>query len=249
MKMKNKIVILTGGNSGVGQCTVQLFTEEEAIIIALDLRTDWLEEFAKEHSNVTVKCANVADEVQIKEIVAETIEKYGRIDVLLNIAGIFDGFHTVLDTSNEYFEKIMNVNMYGPLYATRAVLPHMLEADKGSIVTVASIAGSVGFRGGLAYTMSKHAVVGMTKNIGFTYANTNVRINAVCPGGINTPLLSNGHANSAELGMERYLTGKGIKARNCEPEEVAEVCLFLASDAASGITGTEVHVSAGASAY
>lgn len=249
MRMKNKVVLLTGGNSGVGQSAVRLFTEEGAAIVALDLKTDWLEEFARNHPSVTSKCADVTDEAQIREIVAETIEKYGRIDVLLNIAGIFDGFHTVLDTGNDFFEKVMRVNMYGPLYAVRAVLPHMLEADKGSIITVASIAGSVGFRGGLAYTMSKHAVVGMTKNIGFTYADTHVRINAVCPGGINTPLLFNGHANSAELGMERYLTGKGIKARNCEPEEVAEVCLFLASDASSGITGTEVHVSAGASAY
>ncbi len=249
MKMENKIVLLTGGNSGVGQCAVRLFTEEGAIIIALDLRTDWLDEFSREHSNVISKCVDVTDKAKINEIVDETIKKYGRIDVLLNIAGIFDGFHTILDTSNECFEKVMSVNMYGPLYAIRAVLPHMLKADNGSIVTVASIAGSVGFRGGLSYTMSKHAVVGMTKNIGFTYSNTNVRINAVCPGGINTPLLLNGHANSAELGMKRYLTGKDIKARNCEPEEVAQVCLFLASDASSGITGTEVHVSAGASAY
>lgn len=249
MKMKDKVVILTGGNSGVGQCAVRLFTQEGAQIIALDLNTDWLETFAADHPNVTPRQANVADEERVRQIVAETMERYGRIDVLLNIAGIFDGFHTVLDTGDEYFEKIMQVNMYSPLYATRAVLPHMLAADKGSIVTVASIAGTVGFRGGLAYTMSKHAVVGMTKNIGFTYANTNVRINAVCPGGINAPLLLNGHANSAPLGMERYLTGKGIKPRNCEPEEVAEVCLFLASDAASGITGTEMHVSAGASAY
>lgn len=249
MQMKGKVVLLTGGNSGVGQCAVRLFTKEGATIIALDLKTDWIEQFAKDHFNVTYKCANVADEARIKEIVAETMEKYGRIDVLLNIAGIFDGFHTVLDTSDESFKRVMDVNMNGPLYAIRAVLPHMLAADKGSIVNVASIAGTVGFRGGLAYTMSKHAVIGMTKNIGFTYANTNVRINAVCPGGINTPLLLNGHANSAELGMERYLTGKAIKPRNCEPEEVAEVCLFLASNASSGITGTEIHVSAGASAY
>lgn len=249
MKMKDRVVILTGGNSGVGQCAVRLFAQEGATVVALDLGTDWIEEFAKDHPSVTPKRANVADEARIKEIVAETMEKYGHIDVLLNIAGIFDGFHTVLDTSDEYFKKVMDVNMYGPLYTIRAVLPHMLAADKGSIVTVASLAGNVGFRGGLSYTMSKHAVVGMTKNIGFTYANTKVRINAVCPGGINTPLLHNGHANSAELGMERYLTGKAIKPRNCEPQEVAEVCLFLASDASSGITGTAIDVSAGASAY
>lgn len=249
MRMENKVVILTGGNSGVGQCAVRQFTDEGATIVALDLKTDWIEEFAKDHPNVTPMAADVSNEPRIKEIVAYTMEKFGHIDVLLNIAGIFDSFHTILDTSDEYFDKMMKVNMYGPLYTTRAVLPHMLAADKGSIVNVASIAGTVGFRGGLGYTMSKHAVVGMTKNIGFTYANTKVRINAICPGGINTPLLFNGHANSAELGMERYLTGKAIKPRNCEPEEVAAACLFLASDEASGITSTELHVSAGASAY
>lgn len=249
MKMSEKVVLLTGGNSGVGQSTVKLFTEEGATIIAIDIRTDWLEEFAREHSNVTPICASVADREAINTIVAETVEKYGRIDALLNIAGVFDNFYTVLETDDALFEKMMAINMYGPLYAIKAVLPHMLSADKGSIVTVASIAGTVGFRGGLGYTMSKHAVVGMTKNIGFTYADTNVRCNAVCPGGINTPLLTNGHGNASELGMRRYATGKPIKPRNCEPEEIAEILLFLASDASSGITGELIHASAGASSY
>ena len=136
-------------------------------------------------------------------------------------------------------------------YLIREVLPHMLKVNKGSIVNVASIASNVGFRGGLGYTMSKHAIAGLVQNVAFTYADTGVRINAVCPGGINTPLLTNGHmaGNSSELGMRRYSTGKPIKPRNCEPEEVAEVCLFLASDASSGMTGSLVACDAGASSY
>lgn len=249
MQLAGKVVLLTGGNSGVGQSTVKLFTEEGAAIVAVDIRTDWLEEYALDHKNVTPVCASVADREAIDRIVEETIKAHGRIDALLNIAGVFDNFYTVLETDDALFEKMMNINMYGPLYAIKAVLPHMLAADRGSIVTVASIAGTVGFRGGLGYTMSKHAVVGMTKNIGFTYADTNVRCNAICPGGINTPLLVNGHGSASDLGMRRYATGKPIKPRNCEPEEIAEILLFLASDASSGITGELIHASAGASSY
>jgi len=251
MRMDGKVVLMTGGNSGVGQSTVRLFTQEGATIIAMDLKTDWLEEYAKEHDNVTAIQANVTDESKMQAIVEDVIAKHGRIDALLNIAGVFDAFFTVLETSNEQLEKTMAVNVYGPLYLIRAVLPHMLKADKGSIVNVASIASNVGFRGGLGYTMSKHALAGLVQNIAFTYADTGVRINAVCPGGINTPLLTNGHmaGNSSELGMRRYSTGKPIKPRNCEPEEVAEVCLFLASDASSGMTGSLVACDAGASSY
>lgn len=251
MRLDGKVVLLTGGNSGVGQSVVKLFTEEGAVITALDIKTDWLEEFAQTHPNVEPVKADVTDTGAVQKIVADVMEKHGKIDALLNIAGVFDAFFTILETGDDLLEKVMKINVYGPLYLTQAVLPHMLEKNKGSIVSIASIASSVGFRGGLAYTMSKHAIAGMTQNVAYTYADTGVRINAICPGGINTPLLTQGHlhGNSSELGMERYLTGKPIKPRNCEPEEIAQVCLFLASDASSGMNGALVAVDAGASCY
>ena len=192
---------------------------------------------------------NLRNEEDVEVAVADTIERFGKIDILFNIAGIFDCFKPITETDNDLLHKVMETNLYGCIYTIRYVMPSMLENGGGSIINVASIAGQAGFRGGMAYTVSKHGIVGLTKNTAFAYALQGIRCNAIAPSGINTPLLTKGHSNASEFGMERYSLGKDCKPRNCEPEEVAQLGLFLASDKASAINGAVINIDVGASAY
>lgn len=248
-KLTGKVAFITGANSGVGQKTAELFLKEGAKLALLDRHNDWMDGFAAEHEDVIAFHVDLKVESDVKAAITKTIETYGKLDILCNIAGMFDFFRPITEMGDELFEDVMGSNMYGQLYTMRCAVPHMVENGGGSIVNIASIAGQTGFRGGLAYTMSKHGVVGLTKNTAYAYALTGLRCNAIAPSGINTPMLFGGHGEASEFGMERYSHGKSCKPRNCEPEEVANLVLFLASDDSSAINGAVINIDVGASAY
>lgn len=247
--LRGKIAFITGANSGVGQKTAQLFAEEGAKLALYDRNNDWMEDFAGKTQDTIAFHADLRDEKSVKAAIEKTIEVFSRIDVLCNIAGVFDFFRPLTETDDELLEEVMGSNLYGDIYTMRYALPSMLENGGGSIINVASIAGQAGFRGGMAYTVSKHGIVGLTKNTAFAYALKGIRCNAIAPSGINTPMLTGGHGMASEFGMERYLLGKACKPRNCEPEEISELALFLASDKASAINGAVINIDVGASAY
>ncbi len=250
MILEGKVALITGGNSGVGQEAVKLFHAEGAEISAVDIRTDWLEGFAREQEGVLVHQVDLRREQEVISAVKDTLDRFGKIDILFNIAGVFDKFRPLTETDNEFFSFVMETNLYGDLYTMRAVLPGMLKNGGGSIINVASIAGQTGFRGGLAYTVSKHGIVGLTKNTAFAYALQGIRCNSISPSGVNTPMMTSGQGGAAsEFGMSRYVLGRGCKPRNCEPEEVAQLGLFLASDASKAINGADINIDVGASAY
>lgn len=249
MILEGKVVFITGANSGVGQKTAQLFLAEGAKLALLDRKNDWMENFAKENENVIAFHVDLKVEADVKAAVQKTLDTYGKIDALCNIAGMFDLFKPITEMDDELWEDVMGSNLYGDLYTMRAVIPGMIENGGGSIVNVASIAGHTGFRGGLAYTVSKHGVIGLTKNTAFAYALKGIRCNAIAPSGINTPMLTAGHGNASEFGMERYLLGKACKPRNCEPEEIADLALFLVSDSSKAINGAVINIDVGANAY
>jgi len=249
MLLKNKTAIITGGNSGVGKEAVRLFHEQGASVCALDLCVDELEKFAVGKDNVICKKVNLQNQQEVKAAVEAAVRHFGKIDVLFNIAGIFDRFKPLTETDNALLFKVMNTNLYGDIYTMRYVLPVMLENGGGSIINVASIAGQTGFRGGVAYTVSKHGIIGLTKNTAFAYAAQGIRCNAISPSGVNTPMLTKGHDTASAFGMERYSLGKACKPRNCEANEVAELGVFLASDKASAINGAVINIDVGASAY
>lgn len=249
MLLKDKVAFITGGNSGVGQEAVKLFHENGAKLAVVDIRTDWLDEYAAQNDDVMTAVVNLRHEDEVRKAVEATLAKYGRIDILFNIAGVFDQFRPITETDNDYFNFVMETNLYGDLYTMRAIIPGMLENGGGSIINVASIAGSAGFRGGMGYTVSKHGIVGLTKNTAYAYAPQGLRCNCISPSGVNTPMLSSGHGEASEFGMSRYVLGRDCKPRNCEPDEVAQLGLFLASDASKAINGADISIDVGCSAY
>lgn len=250
-KLENKTAIVTGAASGMGKAIAQLYAQEGASVVVADLNQQEIDEVVKAITSnggkATGIVCNVAKEDQVKQMVDETIKTYGTIDVLVNNAGIMDDFIPVEQMSNEHWNRIMEVNVNGPMYACRLVVPIMLAKKSGSIINIASIGGLQGSRAGAAYTTSKHALIGLTKNIGFTYSKSGFRCNAIAPGGVNTNIGKNMKPN--QFGYERCTSGMGSMPRMGESNEIATVALFLASDDASFVNGTVVTADGGWLAY
>jgi short-subunit dehydrogenase len=175
---------------------------------------------------------------------------YGQIDVLVNNAGVMDNFEPVGDCPDSTWNKVMNINLNGVYYAMNAAVPHMLKAGKGSIINVASIGGLFGARAGAAYTTSKHAVIGLSKNTGYMYAKLGIRCNAIAPGAMETQIAeSMDMSKITALVNERIMPGMALNPRTSNPTEVAQVALFLASDDSSFVNASVVTADGGWSAY
>jgi NAD(P)-dependent dehydrogenase (short-subunit alcohol dehydrogenase family) len=190
---------------------------------------------------------DVSDPAFCKQAVATALERYDKLDVLVNAAGIIvraDALHT----SDEQWQRVMDVNVNGLFYMSRAALAPMLEQGKGAIVNFGSILGDVGGAGVVAYCASKGAVHQITRAMALDYARQGIRINAVCPGEVNTPMLASERHEPVTPELLQRLADRAPLGRLAEPEEVARVALFLASDAASYMTGAMVHVDGGKSA-
>ncbi len=181
----------------------------------------------------------------------KAIEVFGNLDILINNAGIMDDFSPVSDVSDEMWEKVMNINVNGPFYTTRSAVKHFLKLQKaGVIINIASIGGLCGARAGAAYTTSKHALVGLTKNTAFMYSTQNIRCNAICPGGIETDIASGDFMkNINKKGMAMTASGMGANPRMGLGTEIAAVAAMLASDASSYVNGQCIAVDGGFTAY
>ena len=250
-KLENKTAIVTGAASGMGKAIAILFAKEGAKVVLADLIQDDADQVAEEIRKQGGKAMAIACDVSKEESVIDLIETaiadFGGLDILVNNAGIMDNF-TPLDRVNDgLWEKVMAVNVNGPFYTSRLAIRHMLTKGKGVIINIASIGGLFGARAGLAYTTSKHALVGMTKNIGFMYAKKGIRCNAIAPGGVNTNIMKNAQPNAE--GAVLCSSGIGSNPRMGEPEEIAKTALFLASDESSFITGEVITVDGGWTAY
>lgn len=250
-KLENKTAIVTGAASGMGKAIAILFAKEGAKVVLADLIQDDADQVAEEIRKQGGKAMAIACDVSKEESVIDLIETaiadFGGLDILVNNAGIIDNF-TPLDRVNDgLWEKVMAVNVNGPFYTSRLAIRHMLTKGKGVIINIASIGGLFGARAGLAYTTSKHALVGMTKNIGFMYAKKGIRCNAIAPGGVNTNIMKNAQPDAE--GAVLCSSGIGSNPRMGEPEEIAKTALFLASDESSFITGEVITVDGGWTAY
>ncbi len=250
-KLTAKTVIVTGAASGMGKAIALLFAEEGAHLVLADLRQKELEDVAKAISTkggkaVTVLCA-VSKESDIKKLISTAMASFKTLDVLVNNAGVMDDFMPVDHVSNELWEKVMGINVNGPFYACRLAIPLMLTQGSGVIINIASVGGLFGARAGVAYAASKHAIVGLTKNIGFMYAQKGIRCNAIAPGGVNTDIGKNMAPNS--FGYERCTSGAGSMPRMGEATEIAKTALFLASDDSSFVNGAVVTADGGWTAY
>lgn len=248
MKLKDKICIVTGASAGMGRAIARLFANEGATVIAVARRKSRLDELAAENSNIHPLAADMMEKDQVIAMVKDTIKTYGRLDILVNNAGIMDDFTMLADVSDELWDKVMRVNVTAPMVAMREALPTMVEQGGGVILNISSIGGLQGCRAGTAYTASKHALNGMTKNVAFQYAPKKIRCNAICPGGVDTDILSD-FSHVHKEGMDRSMAGTGANYRSGSPEEIANAALFLASDDSSLINGALLVADAGFTAY
>ncbi len=251
MNFKDKIVLITGGASGIGATTARLFAEYDATVIAADLNIDAArsvaEEIRKKGKTATALAVDVADFGQVKKLMQDVVEQFGRIDVLVNGAGIINKQMTrTADHSLEEWDKIIAINQNGVFYCMKTALPYMLKQEGGSIVNIASLAGLKASGNNIAYSASKFAVVGMTKSAALEYASKNIRVNAVCPSYTHSPMLH----NSLEVmppDFDKTLLRMIPMRRFGEAHEVAQSILWLASEHSSYITGQAITLDGGLS--
>ncbi|NLT58364.1 MAG: glucose 1-dehydrogenase [Clostridiales bacterium] len=253
MKLQDKVAIVTGASAGMGKAIAQLFAAEGARVIALARRFDRLQALADEakgkgQSILPLQC-DMADEADIGRVVQTALEQFGGIDVLINNAGIMDNMVPLDELEDELWERVISVNLTGPMKLTRSVLREMLKKESGVIVNVASVGGLNGCRAGAAYTTSKFGLVGLTKNIGFAYAKRGIRCNAVCPGGVATEIGEVGISNPSKFGLERAMSGVGSNPGEGQPEDIATAVLFLACDDSRFINGATLVADGGWTAY
>lgn len=252
MKLEGKVAIITGAASGMGKAIAELYAKEGAKVVVSDINLEAankvVEDIQKNNGTATAIVANVTKEEDIQNLVDKTVETYGTLDILVNNAGIMDNFVPAAEITDELWERVFAINTTGPMRATRKALPIFLEKGKGVIVNIASAGGLMGSRAGASYTAAKHAVVGFTKNVGFQYANLGIRCNAIAPGGVKTNIATT-LTNPNKFGMERATAGQNLNPRNGDPEDIAKVALFLASDDSDFVNATVIAADAGWIAY
>lgn len=252
MRLENKVAVVTGAGSGMGRAIAELYAAEGARVIAADINADTLQEvvagIVAKGGKATAVMANMGVEVEVDALIDAAIKTYGGLDILVNNAGIMDNVAPVGEVTNPMWERVMAINVTGPMQAMRKAIPLMLEGQGGVIVNIASLGGLHGARAGAAYTASKHALVGLTKNTAYMYAKQGIRCNAICPGGVETNIAAT-MTNVSEMGGARQYSGLGTMPRAGKPSEIAEAALFLASDASSFVNGAALPVDAGWASY
>lgn len=252
MKLEGKVAVVTGAASGMGKAIALLFAQEGASVILSDVNREGAEAAAAEirskGGTATPVMSNVAKEEDVCTVIETSVSTYGTVDIMVNNAGIMDNFVAASEMTDELWERVFAINTTGPMRFIRKVLPIFIAKGSGVIINIASLGGLYGSRAGAAYTASKFAVVGLTKNVGYQYAKLGIRCNAIAPGAVNTSIDQTILSPSA-FGMERALSGIGLNPRNGDPEEIARVALFLASDDSSFVNGTILTADGGWSAY
>lgn len=248
MRLQDKVAVVTGAASGMGKAIAVLYAQEGAKVIVSDINGEGANTVADQikeaGGQATAVAANVAKEEDIQNLIDTAVNTYGTLDILVNNAGIMDNFEPAGEIEDDKWERVFAVNTTSVMRATRKALSVFLEKEKGIIINIASIGGLQGARAGAAYTASKHAVVGFTKNTGFMYAARGIRCNAIAPGGVETNIGSS-MTGVSEFGMSRAQPALGLNPRTGKSEEIANVALFLASDESSFINGTVITADAG----
>ncbi|WP_332646510.1 SDR family oxidoreductase [Lysinibacillus sp. 54212] len=252
MRLQDKVAVVTGAASGMGKAIAILYAKEGAKVVVSDLTLEGagatVAEITEFGGIATAVAADVSNEADVHRLIKAALNSYGTLDILVNNAGIMDNFAPVGDVKDELWEKVFAVNVTGIMRTTRQAMPIFLEKNSGIIVNIASVGGLYGSRAGAAYTAAKHAVVGLTKNTGFQYADRGIRCNAIAPGGVNTNIGAS-FRDPNMAGMEKAMAGASFNPRNGEPEDIARIALFLASEDAAFVNGIVVTADAGWTAY
>ncbi len=241
-RLDEKICVITGAASGIGAETARLFQSEGAKVVGVDLSPDAVGDLAIQ--------ADVTDPAGVESMYARTREEYGRIDVLFNNAGISPNDDaSVLDTSLEAWQRVQDVNLKSVFLCCKYGIPHLLEAGGGSVINTASFVATMGAATSqISYTASKGGVLALSRELGVEFARRGVRVNALCPGPVNTPLLQELFAKDPEKAARRLVHLP--MGRFAEVREIAQAVLFLASDDSSYVTASTFLVDGGlTSAY
>ncbi|MBE6964622.1 MAG: SDR family oxidoreductase [Ruminococcaceae bacterium] len=246
MKLKNKIAVITGGASGIGEAGTRRFTSEGAYVVILDVNEEAGKALEAELSNVWFIKTDISDEVSVKAAFEKIADKFGKIDVLYNNASVFlGGRDTVLgDIEESIWKKVLAINLDGTYHCTKFALPLMKE-NGGAIVNTASSAGVVGIPGCAAYTATKGATVTLTRSLAVDYGKYNIRANCIAPAAIETAMVKESNLNDPNFDNEFFLKQITPLRRWGKPEDVAALAAFLASDDASYLNGVIIPCDGG----
>jgi NAD(P)-dependent dehydrogenase (short-subunit alcohol dehydrogenase family) len=248
ISFENKVALLTGAGSGLGLATAKAFAESGASVVLADWHEEAAQSAAKElankgHKTLAVRC-DVSDDAQVEAMVKQTVATFGRLDAAYNNAGVQNVLAETADTTQQDYDRVMGINLRGVWSCMKFELQHMRKQGSGTIVNCSSLGGLVGGAERGIYHAAKHGVLGFTKSAALEYATRGVRINAICPGLIWTPMadqmVAAGQGEALETMKKSVPMGRYGRA-----EEIADVVLWLSSDAASYVTGQSISVDGG----
>ena len=246
-RLAGKTAFITGAGSGMGRAMARRFAAEGATVAAADIDEGRAcaiaEEIRAGGGEAAAFKVDVADAGSVGAAAEAALGELGRVDVLCSNAGILDDYHTVLETPEEEWDRVLAINLKGMYLTSRALLPQMVENGGGVIVNTASIAGLVAGGGGAAYTAAKHGVIGLTRQLAFDFGSRGVRANCICPGAVETGMTHDLFAAGEAEVMESV---NSVPAgRYAQPEEIANLALFLASDESDFVHGAAYVIDGG----
>jgi len=249
-RLQDKVVVITGAASGMGLAMAQRFAAEGARLIAGDWNAERLEKAVGDIQDgggtIHGVQGNIAQRAAAEGLIELAVSTHGRIDVLVNNAGVMDYMQGVGELSEDVWRRVLAINLDGPMFTMRHAVPRMIEHGGGSIVNVASTAGIEGGAAGAAYTASKHALVGLTRNTAWMYATRGIRCNAICPGGTRTNIAESMPQDRLDpAGAARAGAYAGLMPAALDAEDIAALALFLASDESRYINGAIIPADAG----
>jgi len=258
LSLKGRTAVITGGETGIGAAITRTLATAGASVVVGGILDDIGDAFASKLSseglNVVFQKTDVRSEGSVNALVDGAVEKFGSIDVMVNNAGVFDGFADCLETTEALWDQIIDINLKGTFFGCRAALRHMVAKQAGRIINTSSVGGLRGAADGASYTASKFGVVGLTRQIAVSHTQFGITVNAICPGVIQTDIRGN---SAAILGADGPDMQKGVGSdpegykrlvpakRKGLPEEVAAMALFLATDAGSYVSGQAIAIDGG----
>jgi NAD(P)-dependent dehydrogenase (short-subunit alcohol dehydrogenase family) len=250
MRLKEKVCAITGAASGMGLAMARQFAEEGALVVA----GDWNEErlssaiasIEADGGKITGLAGNIADRAAAEALVDLAITNQGRLDVLVNNAGVMDYMQAVGELDDEVWRRVLSINLDGPMFTSRRAIQQMRTQGSGSIINIASIGGYEGGAAGAAYTVSKHGLLGLTKNTAWMYAKEGIRCNVICPGATATNIGESMPADRIDpTGLGRASAFHALIPATLDPADIAALALFLASDDSRMISGAIIAADAG----